>query len=248
MNQLPKEILNYFATFTETRFNFKRLVNYRWTNNEFTLDLPLYSDFQKMLLDSIKMGKVSDISISPGQYTVLIKKEDIIQLITGIIQKKYSKDFFDNILKEEQERAKDAVEQTEEDGQSLIEPISWKEATRSYNLVIRKELESVILSLQEKLLTQFKEENGATSFPPSSFGLSNYLKIHFDAFQISAKETSDSSVYVKNIIKYLEKGIEDVILYDLFFNLQSYSAFTPMGTLYLFFHSISHASDSFPLY
>ena len=36
MKNLPKEILNYFATFTETRFNFRRLINYKWSNNELT--------------------------------------------------------------------------------------------------------------------------------------------------------------------------------------------------------------------
>jgi len=248
MNQLPKEILNYFATFTETRFNFKRLVNYRWTNNEFTLDLPLYPNFQKTLLDLIKEGEISNISISPGQHIVSIKKEDIIQLITNIIHTKYSKDFFDDLLKEERIKANNITECTEEEGQLLIESTSWKEATRSYNLAIRKELESVILSLQEKLLNQFKEENGATSFPSSSFGLNNYLKKCFDILQINAKKKSDSSLYVKNIIKYFEKEIQDIVLYDLFFNLQSYSAFTSTGTLYLFFHAISRNSDSFPLY
>ena len=42
MSKLPKQILNYFATFTETRFNFRRLINYKWTNNELTLDLSFF--------------------------------------------------------------------------------------------------------------------------------------------------------------------------------------------------------------
>ena len=46
MNKLPEGILNYFATFTETRFNFRRLINYKWTNNELTLDLSLFPEFQ----------------------------------------------------------------------------------------------------------------------------------------------------------------------------------------------------------
>ena len=32
--RLSANILNYFAAFTETRFNFRTLINYRWTNNE----------------------------------------------------------------------------------------------------------------------------------------------------------------------------------------------------------------------
>ncbi len=37
--RLSANILNYFAAFTETRFNFRTLINYRWANNELTLIL-----------------------------------------------------------------------------------------------------------------------------------------------------------------------------------------------------------------
>jgi hypothetical protein len=51
--------LNYFAAFTETRFNFRTLINYRWTNNELTLDLGIFQDFQDKLLQKIKTGYMS---------------------------------------------------------------------------------------------------------------------------------------------------------------------------------------------
>jgi hypothetical protein len=38
-NKLSESILNYFAAFTETGFNFRTLINYRWTNNEHILTL-----------------------------------------------------------------------------------------------------------------------------------------------------------------------------------------------------------------
>ena len=37
--KLSANILNYFAAFTETRFNFRTLINYRWTDNEQALIL-----------------------------------------------------------------------------------------------------------------------------------------------------------------------------------------------------------------
>ena len=67
MNKLPKEILNYFATFTETRFNFRRLINYKWTNNELTLDLSLFPSFQSLLLEKIKAGDLSPIAVKPNE-------------------------------------------------------------------------------------------------------------------------------------------------------------------------------------
>jgi len=44
-NKLSANILNYFAAFTETRFNFRTLINYRWTDNELTLDLGIFKEF-----------------------------------------------------------------------------------------------------------------------------------------------------------------------------------------------------------
>jgi hypothetical protein len=56
VEKLPSNILNYYAAFTETKFNFKTLINYRWTNNELTLDLSLFQNFQEHLLQRLKSG------------------------------------------------------------------------------------------------------------------------------------------------------------------------------------------------
>jgi hypothetical protein len=54
--RLSANILNYFSAFTETRINFRTLINYRWTNNELTFDLGILQDFQDELLQRIKSG------------------------------------------------------------------------------------------------------------------------------------------------------------------------------------------------
>jgi len=62
-NNLSTNILNYFAAFTETRFNFRTLINYRWTNSELTLDLAIFQDFQDTLLQRIKAGDKTPIRV-----------------------------------------------------------------------------------------------------------------------------------------------------------------------------------------
>lgn len=247
MANLPKQILNYFATFTETRFNFKRLINYRWTDNEFTLDLSLYPDFQRSLLDSIRNGVLADITIAPGQHTLAINKEELISSTEIVFQKNLSVSKLQQLFDEEIRRIKEA-EQADNSGMQKGEEIVWREATRSYNLKFRKELESVVVSLQEKILIRHKEENGATSFPPSSFGFNNYLKNHFDALQSLAQDQCELADYIAKVEQYFHENLDDIVLYDLFYNLQSYAAFAPMGTLYLFFHTIGKEENKFPLY
>lgn len=78
MGDLPKQILNYFETFTETRFNFRRLIDYKWTNDELTLDLSLFPEFQRLLLRKIKDGDLSPVTIKQNEYTIALKKDELL--------------------------------------------------------------------------------------------------------------------------------------------------------------------------
>ena len=63
MEQFAKSILNYFATYTETRFNFRKKIDYKWTDNTFTSDLSVFPDFQKNILSTIKEGISFNLSV-----------------------------------------------------------------------------------------------------------------------------------------------------------------------------------------
>ncbi len=56
---LSANILNYFAAFTETRFNFRTLINYQWTDNELTLDLGIFQEVPKSFIDLIETAAKS---------------------------------------------------------------------------------------------------------------------------------------------------------------------------------------------
>jgi hypothetical protein len=71
-SRLPANILNYFAAFTETRFNFRTLINYRWTNNELTLDLAIFQEFQDTLLQRIKAGDRTPISVKNNEHVLTL--------------------------------------------------------------------------------------------------------------------------------------------------------------------------------
>jgi len=53
MKKFAKSILNYFATYTETRFNFRKKIDYKWTDDSLTSDLSVFPDFQKKILDAL---------------------------------------------------------------------------------------------------------------------------------------------------------------------------------------------------
>jgi len=101
MNRLPKEILNYFATYTETRFNFRRLINYKWTNNELTLDLSFFPAFQSLLIRKIKAGDLSPVTIKQNEYTILIGKEALLAEVELLLQNNFNKSYLDTCLSNE---------------------------------------------------------------------------------------------------------------------------------------------------
>lgn len=238
MNLLPKEILNYFATFTETRFNFRRLINYKWTNNELTLDISFFPDFQNQLLEKIKSGNITKISVKPGEYSIAIPKEQILQIVKELLLKELDVDYLDKCIKEE------LVQNTQESEESL----SIQEGIRNYNLNLRRKFEEGLIILQSKIVEQKKAEYGIDNTPPSIFGLANFINQHFEKIKLLSQEYSSKEIYLKEIEKYFEDSIIDIVIYDLYYNLQKYLEYTQLGTLYLFFHVLEKEPESYPLY
>jgi len=118
MNNLPKQILNYFATFTETRFNFRRLINYKWTNSELTLDFSLFPKFQAQLLQKIKEGNLASITVVQGEHAIVIPKDQIITEIKKILSKDLDSAVLKKYLQDEESNIK-IIEDGKKDPEDL---------------------------------------------------------------------------------------------------------------------------------
>ncbi len=247
MNKLPKQILNYFATFTETRFNFRRLINYKWTNNELTLDFSFFPKFQEKLITSIREGKLDTITVAQNEYAITIPKEKIMHEIEQFIKKDMSSNLLEDYISQEKATLLYDKELTEEAKEKQLK-LNTQEALRKYNLELRKQLEQALIRLQEKTIEELKDELSIEHVPPTIFGMSNYINQHLEKIKLIAKDFSDSANYVKSVLKHFENTVEDITIYDLFFNLQKYNDFAQLGTLFLFFHSLEKTPESFPLF
>lgn len=247
MNNLPKQVLNYFATFTETRFNFRRLVNYKWTNNELTLDFSFFPRFQTQLLDKINKGDLTQIAIKQNEQTIVLTKKQILAGLTELLSKKLDDTFLDQCLNDEKAVT---IYDTEKDPEALakLKEQNKNEALRTYCLTLRKAFETNLNKLQEDVVEQKKAELGTEHTPPSIFGVTNYVNQHFEKIKLLNRDFKDSKSYINSIKSYFEENIEDIVIYDLFFNLQKYTDFAQLGTLFLFFHNIEKNPESFPLY
>ena len=94
VNKLSESVLNYFAAFTETRFNFRTLINYRWTDNELTLDLGIFQDFQNELLQKIKSGDSTPLTIKNNEHVLSLPGDDVLlawDIFNHVLRKRFRK-------------------------------------------------------------------------------------------------------------------------------------------------------------
>ena len=267
-NKLSTNILNYFAAFTETRFNFRTLINYRWTNNELTLDLAIFQEFQDTLLQRIKAGDSTPISVKNNEHVLTLSRDEILPEIDKAFLNKFSAEYLETCIEREHQRIVErdkAVADTEKGTQPADKPILSEEdidrqnkqvfidGCRKYNLALRKQIELILVELQERKINRLKEELGIEHVPPSTFNSANYLKKHFDALQAIARDNRTGEEYFDSVKKYFKETIEDIVLYDLFTGIQKYVRYNTVGTTYLFFHELHKRDDKntcegYPIY
>lgn len=250
MNSLSKNILNYFATFTETRFNFNKLINYRWTNDELTLDLSIFSDFQKSFYEKIKLGKLQKLIVKRGQYKISIPSEDLYSRIDKQLSTKFNLKYLKKCV--DIAKKKSSYVENEQEDEEKAKTV-FLGGIRIYNLAFRKKLGNILLETQKDKLDEIKEDLQIDHLPPTIFNPQAYIQECFDSLQQIASKSNDIKDYYNKTQQYFENNTKEIILYDLFFNLQKYSAFTNDGTLYLFINELHKKTDdkesiSYPLY
>jgi very-short-patch-repair endonuclease len=258
-NRLSTSILNYFAAFTETKFNFRTLINYRWTNDELTLGLSIFQDFQDVLLHKIKTGDDNPLTVRNGEHILTLSGDEVLLELNKTLSSKFGLDYLKACVKQESEKraerntaliatekglhpAKDADLQKEEVIKHNEQ--AFLDGCRKYNLALRKQLERILIGLQDKKIDHLKEELGIDQIPPSTFNSANYLNKHFDALQAIARNQRADEEYFNSARNYFKEGIEDIVLYDLFTSIQKYARYNTIGTIYLFFHELSKRTNN----
>jgi len=105
-------------------------------------------------------------------------------------------------------------------------------------------MEQILIDLQQQEITRLKEGSGLEHVPASTFNASNYLKRHFDSLQALARESNAVEEYFARVKDHFSKGLEDIVLYDLFISLQKYARFNTAGATYLFFHELHWVTEN----
>jgi hypothetical protein len=256
---LSANILNYFAAFTETRFNFRTLINYRWTDNELTLDLGIFQDFQDELLQRIRTGDSTPITVKKDEHVLSLSGDDVLLEINKALSGEFGLEYLKSCVEQEIQKVAErdvvfiatekglrAADNTDLSEQEIKKQNSqaFLDGCRKYNLALRKQIENILVELQRKQIDRLKYELGIEHVTASTFNPANYLKKHFDALQSIARNTRSQEEYISSVRKYFKEGIDDIVLYDLFISIQKYARYNTVGTTYLFFHELNRRTDN----
>lgn len=257
--RLASSILNYFAAFTETRFNFRTLINYRWTDNELTLDLSIFQNFQDQLISRIRSGDHSSITIKSNEHVIKLPGDKVFLAVSRELSRRFGQDYLKSCVEDEFKKVADknrgfvsgegGLRPAEGADLSPLEvdkenQLAFLEGCRKYNLALRKQIEHILIDLQHQEITRLKEETGLEHAPASTFNSSNYLKRHFDSIQAQARESKSVEEYFGRVKGHFNNNVEDIVLYDLFISLQKYARFNVVGTTYLFFHELHRKAEN----
>lgn len=227
MENFSKSILNYFATYNETRFNFNKKISYAWSNDELTLDLNIFEEFINKFFTQLSAGKGLSLKISQGEYKILLEedifKEQCLDYIQGSLRKELQKAY-----------SEENVEKKEE-------------LLRSINLDTRKEIFGILNKLQEEKIKDIKKKTRTEQIPISSLNIRSIEQKIYDYINLLIKDVDSAEQLLEELAGFIKQEKFELILFDLYSLILSYQRYVGTNNIYLFLHDIKKEDRTFPL-
>ena len=223
MENFTKSILNYFAAYNETRFRFTTKIAQMWSNDELTLNLSVFPEFQNEIIKSIQEKNTVELKVKKHEYKVEIPYRKFKHEIKPLINKGELLEIIQTI------RSELEANEVEDDG--------GEEVYRLFAILFRKDFGKLLLDLQEKEKERIITENNLEYLP---FSTLNPVQIEQHIFEetikLSKKTESDNS-FVDNFISFLDEYKPELVLFDLYTLLLGYSQYIGAQSLYIYFHN-----------
>ncbi len=232
MQDFLKNILNYYAAFTETRFSSRSTLKYQWTNDaSLTLDVSFFPEFRRLWLDKIASADAKPVDIRPRQYAIPLSVPAFRERLESELHGGHDLNALKGFIRQEAER-EPRPEPPSEEREIFLEGI------RQYNLTLRKSIEGIVRDLQKESLERLQADFLIRQFPPLSVNLRNLTQEIFRTLQGIAQTARDENDYFGQLSAYLQGRDYGLVLFDLYYLLKSYRSASDLGSVYLFFDSI----------
>lgn len=264
MKKFTKGLLNYFAAYSETRFQFSAKVGYKWSDDHLSADFSVFPEFQKILLSIIKQKQKLSVTVKPGEYKIDISQNAFKLRLLGNLNGQYGVDFVKACVQQAKERlsklngektlvaGQDGV--TREASNKNFERSAFLEGLRQFNLAFRSVIEQVLLDLQQEKQTEIRSQIFVQALPPTTFNPKIVVQDIFDAFKATIEKSTDEETFHAAIKEILSSKSFDLVMYDLYATVRKACQFSSMGRIYLFFHEMSglrkdgNPSDKHPIF
>ena len=264
MKKFTKGLLNYFAAYSETRFQFSAKVGYKWSDDYLTADFSVFPDFQKLLIDIIKQKKQLSLTVKPGEYQINILQEEFKRRLLDQLTDDYDVCFIKTCVQQAKERLSKLTGEkviiagpngvTGEAPNKSFDRAAFLEGLRQFNLSFRSVIEQTLLELQQQKQTEISAQIPAQALPLTTFNPRIVVQDIFDAFKAVIETSKDEDVFHTTIKKILSGKSFDLVMYDLYAAIRKACQFSSMGRIYLFFHEMSglrkdgSPSDKHPIF
>jgi len=232
MQDFLKNILNYYAAFTETRFSSRSTLKYQWTNDvSLTLDISFFPEFRRLWLDKVASVDTKPVEIQPRQYAIPLSVPSFRERLESKLHGGHDLNALKGFIRQETER-EPRPEPPPEEREIFLEGI------RQYNLTLRKAIEGIVRDLQKESLERLQADFLIRQFPPLSLNLRNLTQEIFRTIQGIAQTARDEDDYFRQLSAYLQGRDYDLVLFDLYYLLAGYRSASDHGSVYLCFDSI----------
>lgn len=227
MENFSKSILNYFATYNETRFSFNKKISYAWSNDVLTLDLNIFEEFIDKFFTQLSSGKGLDLQISQGEYKILLEEQKFKEQCLDYIQGNFR-----------EELLKAYSEENVEKRQELL---------RNINLDTRKEIFEILNNLQQEKIKEIKRRTRTEQIPISSLNIRSIEQKIYDYINILVKDVDSAEQLLIELKEFIRGQKFELILFDLYSLILSYQRYVGTNNIYLFLHDIRKEDRTFPL-
>ncbi len=226
MKNLAKSILNYYSTYNETRFRFDTRINFAWSNDDKTLDIPFFPEVAQNLLNEIKDGKRINLSIHPEEHSISLDRRAFIDEVS-----REAKGLFSRLP----ETCDPANQET-------------NNALRQFNLDLRSKVQAIQYNMQAQKIAELQNLHGTSYQPKTSFNPSINEQLIYDSIQREINVTTDIEHFKEAVLQIIKNSEYTLVLFDLFAQLRDLDRKIGLDRVYLFAHQISNEAGSYPLY
>lgn len=221
MENFTKSILNYFAAYNETRFRFATKIAQMWSNDELTLNLSVFPEFQNEIVKSITEKRTIDIKVQKLGYKLEIPYKNFKKKLKPLIDK----DQFLKIINSVRSELKD--NDIEED----------EEVYRLFNIQLRKAFGVLLIDLQEEEKNRIIAENNLEYLPLSTLNTAQMEQYLFEEITKISKNSDSDDSFIGGVVLLLNEYKPELVLFDLYTLLLGYSQYVGSQSLYIYFHN-----------